>query len=278
MSLFISSINSGSNGNCYYVGNQHEAVLIDAGISCRETEIRMERSGLSMNKVKAVFISHEHTDHTRGVEVISRKYKIPVYLTEATHSKSRLRIGKDMLRYFNARVPVQVGGLSVIAFSKMHDACDPHSFIVSGNGITVGVFTDMGSVCDNLIHHFKQCNAAFLEANYDEEMLENGSYPFYLKKRIRSDEGHLSNIQSLDLFINHRSEFMSHLLLSHLSQQNNDPKLVENLFASLAGSTRITIASRYRESAVYYISKHIPGSLQVSDTDFISRAIQLTLF
>ena len=81
MSLYISSINSGSNGNCYYVGNQHEAVLIDAGISCRETEIRMARSGLSMNKVKAVFISHEHFDHTRGAAVLSRKYQVPVYLS-----------------------------------------------------------------------------------------------------------------------------------------------------------------------------------------------------
>ena len=254
MSLYISSLNSGSNGNCYYIGNQNEAVLIDAGLSCRETEMRIERSRLSFSKIKAVFISHEHSDHTRGVSVISRKYQIPVYITAETHKSGRLRLESHLVRHFSSYSPVNIGGLSVNAFPKQHDASEPHSFTVTGNGITVGVLTDIGSICEHVVSNFSKCHAAFLEANYDEEMLENGSYPVYLKKRIRSDQGHLSNHQALELFTTHKADFMSHVLLSHLSQDNNNPRLVEKLFKSHAGGIHISIASRHQESPVYKIT------------------------
>lgn len=254
MSLFIASLNSGSNGNCYYIGNQQEAVLIDAGISCRETEKRMERLGLSLNRVKAIFISHEHTDHTRGVEVIARKYKIPVYITPDTHKNSRLRVNPNLLKTFTAFTPVLIGSLQVNAFPKWHDAAEPHSFTILGNGITIGVFTDLGIACEHVVDHFKQCHAAFLEANYDEIMLEEGSYPYHLKQRIRGVNGHLSNIQALELFTSHKSSSLSHLLLSHLSQYNNNPKLVHDLFSKNAGGTHIAIASRHQESEVFCIT------------------------
>ena len=254
MSLFISSLNSGSNGNCYYIGNQQEAVLVDAGLSCRETEIRVARAGLSFSKIKAVFISHEHSDHTRGVAVISRKYQIPVYITAETHRSGRLRLPSHLTCYFEPYLPVVIGGLSVNAFPKQHDASEPHSFTVTGNGITVGVLTDIGAACEHVKLNFSKCHAAFLEANYDEDMLENGSYPVYLKRRISSDYGHLSNRQALELFITQKSDFMSHVLLSHLSQDNNNPRLVENLFKTHAGGTHVAIASRYQESAVYNIN------------------------
>jgi phosphoribosyl 1,2-cyclic phosphodiesterase len=116
MSLFISSLNSGSNGNCYYVGNQQEAVLVDAGISCRETERRMARLGLSIEKVKAIFISHEHGDHIRGVSVLSKKYQLPVYITNGTLNNSGLRIAENLLRSFSADQPVKIGDLEVTPF------------------------------------------------------------------------------------------------------------------------------------------------------------------
>jgi phosphoribosyl 1,2-cyclic phosphodiesterase len=253
MSLFITSLNSGSNGNCYYIGNEHEAVLIDAGISCRETEKRMRKLGLKMSLVKAIFITHEHGDHIRGVEGFAAKHKLPVYITAATLHHSRLRINEQQVKTFKAFEPVVIGNLSVLAFTKLHDASDPHSFIVSGNGVTIGIFTDIGIPCENVICHFKQCHAAFLEANYDEAMLEAGSYPANLKQRIRSDHGHLSNIQALELFTTHKPGFMSHLLLSHLSKDNNDPELVFELFRSVAEETTVVIASRYNETAVYHI-------------------------
>ncbi|MBL7842598.1 MAG: MBL fold metallo-hydrolase [Cyclobacteriaceae bacterium] len=253
MSLFIASLNSGSNGNCYYVGNHHEAVLIDAGISCRETELRMNRLNLSMKKVKAIFISHEHSDHIKGVAGISKKYKLPVYVTPNTLGHRGLRVKQHLLFPFKANEPIAIGQLTITGFPKFHDANDPHSFIIANETVKVGVFTDLGVVCENVIHHFKQCHAAFLEANYDDHMLETGPYPLHLKNRIRGDKGHLSNEQALELFRKHRPSFMSHLFLSHLSKENNSPVLVERLFKSMAGDTNIVIASRYRETKVYPI-------------------------
>jgi phosphoribosyl 1,2-cyclic phosphodiesterase len=252
MSLFITSLNSGSNGNCYYVGSSEEGVLIDAGISCRETEKRMQRLCLSMTLIKAIFISHEHSDHISGVSVLARKYQLPVYITDSTMQAGKLNLA-NLSGVFRAYVPVRIGALSVTAFPKLHDASEPHSFIIEYNGIKVGVFTDIGRACDHVIKHFKQCHAAFLEANYDEEMLENGGYPFYLKNRIRNGWGHLSNKQALQLFTDHKPAYMSHLLLSHLSKNNNCPDLVEKLFSTHAGNTNIIVASRHNETPVYTI-------------------------
>lgn len=253
MSLYITSLNSGSNGNCYYVGNAHEAVLIDAGISCRETETRMRRLGLSMQKVKAIFVSHEHSDHIRGIAVLAKKYDLPVYITPRTLQGAGLYLNDCTVLEFISHQSIQIGDIKITAFTKQHDAAEPHSFIVSCGDVNVGVFTDIGTVCDNLIDHFKLCHAAFLEANYDEEMLENGRYPFHLKRRIRGGHGHLSNTQALSLFIDHKPAHMSHLLLAHLSKDNNCPKLVYNLFNGYARGAQIIVASRFEETPVYFI-------------------------
>ena len=125
MSLFITSLNSGSNGNCYYIGNEQEAILVDAGISCKETEMRMRRLGLSMQKVKAIFISHEHSDHIRGVTVLAKKYRLPVYITPLTYQHGGLFLDDDLVLPFLAFEPVNVGSLSIIAFPKLHDAAHP---------------------------------------------------------------------------------------------------------------------------------------------------------
>jgi phosphoribosyl 1,2-cyclic phosphodiesterase len=254
MNLYLSSLNSGSNGNCYYVGNDRDAVLIDGGISCRETERRMKRLGLSITKVRAIFISHEHTDHTRGVAVLSRKHRIPVYITPLTHQHSRLPLDPQLVQTFSPHEPVQIGDLTVNSFVKQHDGVDPHSFTITFKGITAGVFTDIGAPDEQLIQHISGCHAAFLEANYDEKMLEEGRYPVYLKRRIRGDQGHLSNLQAMEIFQNHRSPFMKLLILSHLSANNNHPQIVHDLFAPHANGTHIAIASRYEESEVFCIT------------------------
>ena len=253
MPLYIASLNSGSNGNCYYVGNGQEAVLVDAGISCRETEYRMQRLGLSMQTLRAVFISHEHTDHTRGVQVLARKYSLPVYITAATEQNSKLWLDPQFTRYFSSHEPIPVGNLMVYPFPKRHDAAEPHSFSVRYKGITVGVMTDIGSACEQVKEHFSQCHAVFLETNYDEKMLEQGHYPQFLKNRIRSDEGHLSNRQALELFLEHRSPSLSLLLLSHLSEHNNHPQLVHELFSRHANGTHVAVAGRYRETEVFRV-------------------------
>ncbi|OKL40597.1 MBL fold metallo-hydrolase [Pontibacter flavimaris] len=254
MQLQITSLNSGSNGNCYYIGNDREAVLVDAGISCRETEKRMKRLGLPMGKVKAIFVSHEHSDHIKGIPVLARKYKLPVYITPGTLYNCRLDFAGVEVLHFEAHETIQVGRIEVKAFPKLHDARDPHSFVVSCQEVRVGVFTDIGAPCDHVIAHFQQCHAVFLEANYDEGLLEKGHYPYYLKNRIRGGRGHLSNRQALSLFTGYKPGFMSHVLLSHLSKDNNCPKLVKDLFTLHADGTEVVVASRFEETPVYTIS------------------------
>ena len=273
MALYITSLNSGSNGNCYYVGNASEAVLIDVGLSCRETEKRMLALGLSMRTVKAIFISHEHGDHIKGVSTLANKYNLPVYITEKTARYGPRLIG-HIARTFSARQAVSIGELSILPFSKFHDAADPHSFIVSYQGINVGVLTDIGKVCKEVIHHFTLCHAVFLESNYDEAMLENGRYPIHLKNRIRGGEGHLSNKEALELFINHRSPALSHVLLSHLSKENNSPEMVEELFNRYANGTRIAIASRYQPTTVFTITADAGAQTALP----LARPMQLGLF
>jgi phosphoribosyl 1,2-cyclic phosphodiesterase len=278
MSLFIASLNSGSNGNCYYIGNEEEAVFVDAGLSCRETELRMKRLGLNMSRIKAIFISHEHSDHIDGVAGLVAKYQIPVYFSQSTLKKAGFGKIRKFVFHFTPQQPVMIGNLRITAFQKIHDACDPHSFIVSASKTNIGVFTDIGQPCDQLIYYFKQCHAAFLESNYDEDMLEKGRYPVYLKNRIRGGSGHLSNSQALELYIKHRPSFMSHLFLSHLSRENNSPELVENLFTSVPTDTRVIIASRYQESALYQIpiqENHFKALLPKTKP---SRQQQLSLF
>jgi phosphoribosyl 1,2-cyclic phosphodiesterase len=257
------------------VGNGNDAVLIDVGITCKEVEQRLKQLNLSIKNIKAIFISHEHTDHIRGVSVLANKYSLPVYITHKT-ARHGIRLIKHLSKEFEAHQPINIGNLTVIAFDKKHDAIDPHSFIVSGNGVTIGVFTDIGMVCENLVHYFKQCHAVFLESNYDEAMLDNGKYPDVLKKRIRGGKGHLSNKQAVELFKNHKPEFMSHVILSHLSKENNTPEIVEKTFTKYANGVEVIIASRYQASAIYEIKKW--NKETVKPISFLKKAMQLVMF
>lgn len=277
MSLYTASLNSGSNGNCYYIGNNSEAVLIDVGISCREVEKRMKRLNLPVHKVKAVFISHEHSDHIKGLNVFSKKFRIPVYITVRTLKNSGLEINPGLLNSFKAYEEIRVGDLKITGFPKHHDASEPHSFIISGNEVKIGVLTDIGAPCEHVIQNFKQCEAVYLEANYDPGMLNRGNYPYHLKNRIRSGKGHLSNVQALEIFTGHKAPQLTHLFLSHLSKDNNCPELVKDLFSKHAGNTRIIIASRYEETSVYHITGLRSKNTDRSQIVHKSPA-QLTLF
>src|SRR5690606_35401482 len=148
---------------------------------------------LSMQKVRAIFISHEHSDHIRGATVLSHKYQLPVYVSPRTLQYGRLHVVPRLVGSLLPHEPVTVGSLSITPFPKHHDAVEPSSFIVTAGARNVGVFTDIGRVCEHLTAYFGCCHAAFLEANYDEEMLAKGNYPYHLKKRISGGLGHLSN-------------------------------------------------------------------------------------
>lgn len=278
MPLQIASLNSGSNANCYYIGNGNEAVLIDAGLSCRETEKRMKRLGLDMYSVKAIFVSHEHADHIAGLPVLSKKYRLPVYITNNTLSNCGFEIDRELVFSFKRSEPVSIGELSIMPFIKSHDAHDPHSFIVSGSTVHIGVITDIGYACKQVIKHFKLCDAVFLESNYCKQMLSDGPYPLSLKRRIISRKGHLSNDQALELFLNHKPRNLQLLILSHLSQNNNHPEIVDKLFREHAGGVKVAIASRYRETELFSIERdHIVKSLK-SFKKIKENKAQLSLF
>lgn len=235
----------------------------------------MKQLGLSMKTVKAIFVSHEHGDHIKGVSVLANKYSLPVYITSITAKHGPILI-KHLTKEFKANEPVTIGELSVTPFKKKHDAADPHSFIITCNNVTAGVFTDIGIACTEVIYYFKQCHAVFLESNYDEELLENGRYPLHLKNRIRGGQGHLSNRQALELFTAYRPPFMTHILLSHLSKENNTPEIAEQLFNSHANDIAIITASRYESTQVYHITAS--GTIKSTAVTKLLKPKQLDLF
>lgn len=257
MSLQVCSIASGSNGNCYYIGNEQDAMLVDIGISCREVERRMRRQGLDPRKIKAVFISHEHTDHIAGVQAFAKKYPVPVYISASTLSHARLGFVSTITPLVEG--VMETGTLTVSAFKKVHDAAEPFSFVVSNGMVNIGVMTDLGVACDAVKKHFNTCHAVFLETNYDRHMLMSGTYPWHLKNRISGGRGHISNDQALELFLNHRGPQLTHLFFSHLSKNNNCPEKVQQLFERRCNRTHFVLASRYQESAVYHIGCPIVG-------------------
>jgi phosphoribosyl 1,2-cyclic phosphodiesterase len=278
MPMRFASLNSGSNGNCYYVSNEQSAVLIDAGLSCRETERRLLRLGLDIQSIKAIFISHEHNDHITGSIALAKKYNLPLYLTQGTKRHLNLPVDSVTHHVIQQHEVRKAGSLTVISFPKSHDAAEPVSFVVSDGQTHVGVFTDIGHCCNHVTHYFRQCHALFLESNYCDQMLEEGPYSATLKKRIRGKKGHLSNDQALELFTTHRPPQLSHLILSHLSQQNNTHKKVEDLFAPHAGPTHIEIASRYKETAVFEVEASGPGIRLLSPPSPETGNRQLLLF
>jgi len=233
----------------------------------------MKRLGLEMDKVKAIFVSHEHGDHITGVPGLSKKYKLPVYITPATLQDSRLPLEPSLVCSFEPDKQITIGQLSVTPFRKHHDAVDPHSFVISQDEVKIGVFTDIGRCCDEVKKYFRECDAVFLESNYCHDMLEKGRYPYHLKRRISGGRGHLSNTEALELFSKFRGQQLQYLILSHLSNNNNDAELVNRLFTAKAGSTHIVVASRHKETGVYHINK---TSIAIQHKEIIQ--VQLSLF
>lgn len=249
----VCAIASGSNGNCYYIGNQSEAILIDAGISCKQVLQRMEDRGLNPSKVRGIFITHEHADHIRGTRVLSKKLNVPAYFTYGTWNKANKGSKPLLYKYIHIDQPLQFGGFVINAFSKRHDANQPCSYRVEIEGKNVGVMTDIGAVCENVIKHIQLCDTVFLESNYDIEMLNMGSYPWHLKNRIASDVGHLSNKQAVELITKFGNDKLKTIFLSHLSGENNSPDIAYAAFELLHNKYDIIKTSRTEASIVKVI-------------------------
>lgn len=251
----IASLASGSNGNCYYLESGDDAVLIDAGVSRKQIIERMNRLGLSLFKLRGVFISHEHSDHIHGSDVFARKHAAQIFITQKTYEAYGRIINDGSVTFFLPGQKVRLGSLCVHPFLKSHDAVQPCSFSVSSGDRNVAVMTDIGSHCENVIEHLQNADAVFLESNYDEQMLKTGPYPAHMKRRIASDVGHLSNVQAARLALLHASSRLRHVFLSHLSANNNTPELALATFKETIGKRTdlkpdVRIASREKESDV----------------------------
>lgn len=242
--LYICALASGSNGNCYYVGNKNNAFLIDAGVSARQILMRITDAGLDPGIIRAIFITHEHTDHSSGSRVLANKLNVPVYLTEGTLNAIKIASRPDKAILIKPGKAIKINGFTIHPFLKKHDAAEPCSFRLEYDDWSVGVFTDIGEACDNLKKHLKLCHAVFIETNYDEKLLWDGPYPYILKRRVSSEFGHLSNRQAFELIRDFSGPELLHVVLSHLSGENNRPDLASSEFNSLKDRFKVSIASR----------------------------------
>jgi phosphoribosyl 1,2-cyclic phosphodiesterase len=247
----ICALASGSNGNCYYIGNEHEAVLVDAGISCKQILFRIHECGLDASKIKGIFVSHEHSDHLRGVKVLSNRLGIPAWFSQATLDVISGPELPKLTGIFTPGKAVKSGSFTIHSFLKNHDAVEPCSFRIEHDGWNIGVFTDIGEACDLLKSHLRKCHAVFLETNYDEGMLWNGSYPWVLKKRVASSVGHLSNDQAFELIRDYAGPELVHVFLSHLSGENNSPELATKRFMPLTDRFEVRLTSRQTYSELF---------------------------
>lgn len=241
----ICALASGSNGNCYYIGNKDYSILVDAGINYKQIIARMRLKGLDPCSVRAIFITHEHGDHVRGARVLGKKLDIATYMTKGTHESLYFTNRPATVRIIEPGTPVIIGPFTVHPVAKNHDATEPASFRVELYGINIGIFTDIGSPCNNVTSHLRQCHALFLETNYDEKMLWGGRYPYPLKKRVASDIGHLSNNQAVDLLAGYAGPRLKWVLLSHLSAENNTPQIAYDTLKHFEGRFNILLTSRY---------------------------------
>lgn len=267
------AIASGSNGNCYYVAKGEDVVLIDVGINTKHVELRMAKLGLSPAAVKAIFITHEHTDHIKGLSVFCKRYQIPVYLTEGTYKGTKLRLPEHLVHIINADARIEVGALTVIGIPKYHDAKEPCSFVVTDGVTNVSILTDLGRGCDNVKHVIQHSDVLLLESNYDEEMLRTGRYSYYLKNRISSGWGHISNREALELLLENRSTRLRHLILGHLSGENNTVDIVHQTFAPHCEGIELSIALRTEETPLF---EYVATQKAVSRFVYIEQQITIT--
>ncbi|MCB9358748.1 MBL fold metallo-hydrolase [Candidatus Woesearchaeota archaeon] len=247
------AIASGSNGNCYFMESGNDSILVDAGLSCKELVHRMSNLGLSAKRLSGLFITHEHSDHIRGVEVLSKKFDIPVYVTEGTFNASNFRVNDRLLNLIKCGSSITMGNIAVNPFTKNHDAAEPCSFMLNAEGYNVAVMTDIGEKCANVVDAISKANVAFLETNYDELMLEKSNYPYPLKQRIGGNMGHFSNYQASLLVLEHANPCLKHVFLSHLSANNNTPELAYQTFTGFLKerkdlSINAIMTSRHKES------------------------------
>ncbi|MCC8060203.1 MAG: MBL fold metallo-hydrolase [Clostridiales bacterium] len=220
------SIASGSSGNCTYIGSEHTHILVDAGISNKRIEQGLNEIGVKSNEINAVVITHEHSDHIRGLGVLARRRGLPIYGTQETLEEIMAagNLGEIDPALFHAVLPdveFSVGDLTLLPFSIDHDAANPVAYRIRNDATQAAVATDMGHYDQYVIDHLQGLDAILLEANHDVHMLQAGPYPYFLKQRILGDHGHLSNENAGRLLNCLLHDHLRYVLLGHLSKENN---------------------------------------------------------
>jgi phosphoribosyl 1,2-cyclic phosphodiesterase len=253
--LSVCVLGSGSRGNSVYVSDGETSILVDAGFSAREIDRRMRSRGFDPARLDAILITHEHTDHVRGVERLVRRHHLPVYLSAGTHQGAASLQSLPEVHPFVCGSELRVKTLTVRPFSISHDARDPAGFTIGANGSRIGIATDLGLVTALVREHLHGCRLLILEANHDPDMLMDGPYPWFLKQRIRGRTGHLSNSESGQLLAEIAHPGLEQVILAHLSATNNTPeKALAAVSQALAGTCiRLTAAGQSHCSALMHL-------------------------
>lgn len=221
----FASLGSGSKGNGTLVQSGDGLLLVDCGFTLKETVARLERLGVGPDALTAILVTHEHGDHIRGVASLAARYKLPVYATHGTCRAAPARLGLERceLREVRPGREFDLAGIRIAPVAVPHDAREPCQYVFDDGRRRLGVLTDLGSITGHVVDSYDHCDALVLEANHDQDMLRVGPYPPSLKRRVGGRLGHLSNHQSADLVRQINHERLQHLVLSHLSEQNNTP-------------------------------------------------------
>lgn len=225
---------SSSKGNCTYIETDTTSLLVDVGISCKRLVSKLDELNINPETIEAILITHEHSDHVKGIKVFANKYKIPVYATEKTwdYLKSSIALPDDQTRIFVPNYSFNIGNIKVQPFNIPHDAIDPCGFSFYSENEKVTVATDLGCINDYLISNMLQSKSILIESNHDLNMLKTGPYPWQLKQRIIGNKGHLSNVTSAQLVEILAKNGTTNFILGHLSEENNFPELAKETVCS----------------------------------------------
>ncbi|NOZ24162.1 MAG: MBL fold metallo-hydrolase [Planctomycetes bacterium] len=253
--MLTCSLNSGSNGNCIYVEKGSTRLLLDAGISGKQAELRLRELGRDIRDVTALFLSHDHRDHTYAAGVYQRKFHLPVHMTSPTYERIQEGLGAvSDVRFFRAGERVAIGDLDIETIRTPHDGVDGVIFVVTDGRRRIGIFTDLGHPFDALADALRDMDFVYMESNYDPEMLECSSYPEDVKARIRGSGGHLSNGEAAELVRECSSDRLRGLVLSHLSEENNHSSLALQAHRwALKRDIALSVASRYERTGMFRV-------------------------
>ena len=224
------SFASGSSGNCYYVGNQHEGMIVDVGIFANDLIKGLASNDLTPENIKCVFITHDHIDHVKGLQTLLKKCPIPIYahpdcLEGLREGKATRGIDPSLMHEIEPLQTVEIGTMKVTPFPVMHDGRGAMGYHFDCEGHTLTIATDIGMLDSDVKTFLQQADSIVIESNYDPEMLENGPYPYILKQRIKGPFGHLSNLESARFVADNYRPELKNIMLCHLSENNNTPEL-----------------------------------------------------